>query len=194
VKTFFTSVAAEVDLTLLINLRDGVVHAALDEEVKERLLVAFVQQVDATLVDMGRSRDDFWGDRRAMVDALLVAASDKVTRRVQVKLAAARAAFEERYGETQRELREFVKTVVPRFDEREEVTECPACGCKGVAKGEHSVNADVSAGKDGELSTYAWVEFAPVSFSCQACCGPGTSRGSTASHVTHRATSPGARE
>lgn len=53
--------ASEVDLALLIDLRDGVVHAAVNEEIEERLLVAFVQQADASLADLRRNRADFWG-------------------------------------------------------------------------------------------------------------------------------------
>src|SRR5918994_2133066 len=33
-KTFFTSVAPELDLALLVDLRDGVVHAAVNDEVE----------------------------------------------------------------------------------------------------------------------------------------------------------------
>jgi hypothetical protein len=58
-KSFFSSAASEADLALLIDLRDGVVHAAVDEEVEERLIVAFVQQADATLADMSRPRAAF---------------------------------------------------------------------------------------------------------------------------------------
>ena len=44
--TFFTSPAANIDLKLLIDLRDGVVHAAFDEAVEERLLVALRTPVE----------------------------------------------------------------------------------------------------------------------------------------------------
>jgi hypothetical protein len=68
-KAFFDSEASEDDLDLLIDLRDGVVHAAVSDEVEERLLVAFVQQVDATLLDINKSRADFWSNRLDVVDA-----------------------------------------------------------------------------------------------------------------------------
>jgi hypothetical protein len=55
-KSFVKSLAPEADLALLIDLRDGVVHTALDEEVEERLLVAFEQQADAILAGAGRGR------------------------------------------------------------------------------------------------------------------------------------------
>ena len=77
-KSFVKSLAPEADLALLIDLRDGVVHTALDEEVEERLLVAFVQQADAILADMSRPREEFWRERLDVVDALLADASDRV--------------------------------------------------------------------------------------------------------------------
>jgi hypothetical protein len=133
-KTFFTSGASDADLDLLIDLRDGVMHAAMDDEIEERLLVAFVQQADATLADMGKSRTVFWGDKLGMVDALLADASDKVAHLVQVKLAAAKAAFEKKYAEVTSEMRDLIKKMTPYFDETAEAeAECPACGARGVA-------------------------------------------------------------
>jgi hypothetical protein len=165
-KTFVSSAASEADLALLINLRDGVVHAAVDEEVEERLLVAFVQQADACLVDMSRSRYDFWAERVDVVDALLANASDKVTHRVQVKLAAARAAFVEKYGEVLEELFQLIRKMPPQFDQMQEaVAECPVCGSQGVAGGEMSV--DVAG--DHEDDVWAWVHFDPTGFSCPMC-------------------------
>ena len=115
------SSATDADLALLVDLRDGVVHAAADETVEERLLVAFIQQVDASLADMGRARVDFWRNRLAVVDALLAQVTDKVAHRVSVKLAAA-AAFEKRYGHMPQEVRDLVRQLQPTFDE---ATEAP---------------------------------------------------------------------
>ena len=51
--TFFTSPAANIDLKLLIDLRDGVVHAAFDEAVEERLLVALRTPVEIPTREAG---------------------------------------------------------------------------------------------------------------------------------------------
>jgi hypothetical protein len=51
VKTFVTSPASKDDLDLLISLRDGVVHAAVNDQVEERLLVAYVLHVDSILAE-----------------------------------------------------------------------------------------------------------------------------------------------
>lgn len=91
-------------LRTLVDTRDGTVHAALDEEVEQRLLVAFVKHADALLADLGRDRAEFWGGQLAVVDALLAKAGNKVTRDLAVKLAAARAYFAERYGKEIAEL------------------------------------------------------------------------------------------
>jgi hypothetical protein len=168
-KTFFTSSASDVDLALLVDLRDGVVHAALDDEVEERLLVAFVQQADATLADMGRPRAAFWGDRLGVVDALLADASDKTMHRVQVKLSNAKVAFSQRVGDMTDEMQRLMTSITPVIDVTEESTpECPACGCKGTARGGLDVDEyfDYS---DGEPYGGAWVVFMPASFKCQQC-------------------------
>ena len=158
VKTFFPSSASDEDLTLLIDLRDGVVHAALNNEVEERLLVAFVQQADATLIDMGRPRATFWGDRLEVVDALLADASDKVAHRVQVKLKNAKVAFDKQFGDMADELRSVITSVTPVFDETEKATAaCPVCRCKGIASGDLRVDDHYEMDSDGEVSGGAWV-------------------------------------
>ena len=170
VKTFFTSSASDADLTLLIDLRDGVVHAALNDEVEERLLVAFVQQADATLIDMERPRASFWGDRLDVVDALLADASDKVAHRVRVKLKNAKVTFDDKFDDMANEQRTFITSMTPVFDETEEATAaCPACGCKGIARGDMRVDDHYEMDSDGEVTGGAWVVFVPSSFHCQQC-------------------------
>ena len=91
VARFVTSSASNVDLGTLVDMRDGTVHAAQDNVVEERLLVAFVQYADALLADLGWDRAEFWDGQLAVVDALLADASDKVEHEVAVKVAAASA-------------------------------------------------------------------------------------------------------
>jgi hypothetical protein len=164
------SLAPEADLALLIDLRDGVVHAALDEEVEERLLVAFVQQADAILADMSKPRADFWTEQLDVVDALLADASDRVTHRVNVKLVAAKAAFIQKYGEMSDELRDLFRRMAPGTDLRDEaVADCPACGSVGVAEGEYWVDGDVEFDQHGEPYSWSVVKLTAEKFSCAQC-------------------------
>jgi hypothetical protein len=170
VKTFVTSRASEADLALLIDLRDGVVHAAQDEEIDERLLVAFVQHADAMLADMDRSRADFWADRLGVVDALLADAIDKVTRGVNVKLAQAKAAFTRKYGEMPDELQDLIRRIAPHTGLSDEAAaDCPACGSIGLAEGEYWIDGDVEFGRDGEAYSWSVVKLTASSFSCAHC-------------------------
>lgn len=77
---FVASPASQADLRLLVDLRDGTVHAGQNEQVEERLVVAFIQQADAFLEDLGHNRAAFWAGQLEVVDALLAVASDKTAR------------------------------------------------------------------------------------------------------------------
>ena len=88
-KSFVVSPASDADLRTLVDLHDGTVHAAMNEELEERLMAAFAQHADALLSDLGRDRSAFWGSQLNVVDALPADAGDKVKHRVQVMLAGA---------------------------------------------------------------------------------------------------------
>src|SRR5262249_28270246 len=133
VKTFVTtSSASEDDLLTLVGMRDGTVHAALDDEVEERLVVAFVHHTDALLADLRRDRAVFWGGQLSVVDALLAEAGSKVAHDVAVKLAAARAYFAERYGKELAELVDSIRELEPLGYRDDQVPAgCPACESLG---------------------------------------------------------------
>jgi len=170
VKTFVSSSASKDDLDLLINLRDGVVHAAVDEEVEERVLVAFVQQSDAILEDMRKHHWDFWGQWSPIVTKLVVNASDEIKHRVGKKLAAAKSAFMDKYGGMPSEMRDMIGRVKPRIftDWESAVTDCPACDAKGVAKGRYWLD-ETDDDDTGEPWVWGTVKFTPDTFSCQLC-------------------------
>jgi hypothetical protein len=88
VDRFVKSKTDDRDLDTLVDMRNGVVHAAENVEVEERILAAFAQRTDVLLGDLGRDRKDFWGGQLTVVDALLKDASDKLAHRVEVRLAA----------------------------------------------------------------------------------------------------------
>jgi hypothetical protein len=164
-RRFVRSAASKDDLQILTDMRNGVVHAAEDAEVEERILTAFVQQADSLLEDLGRERRDFWGGQLAVVDALLADASNKVKHRVRVRLAAAEALIDRRY-EAEGEaviaaLRALSRSAPLTADQR--FRDCPVCGSDGMATGEHT--AEVLEGDpDGETG---W--FTAQKFRCPVC-------------------------
>jgi hypothetical protein len=167
---------SEDDLQTLIGMRDGTVHAALDDEVEERLLVAFVQYANTLLVDLGLDRSKFWGPTfLPIVDALLTDASDKVAHDVAVKIAGARANFKRRYGSEPDEVLDFVRELaVSQFDEGWNVpaqlpADCPACRSPGAATGYYDVEwaPDADDGRTVNRTGIVW--FLPSSFDCGVC-------------------------
>lgn len=136
VNVFIASRASQRDLQTLVDLRDGVVHAAQDDQVEDRLLVAFVQHADALLQDLGRDRAQFWAPQLAVVDALLIQEANKVEHRVRVSIAAAKANFEQRWGRIDPGIVSAVKRLAPADPGREgKLHACPACGATGIADG-----------------------------------------------------------
>jgi hypothetical protein len=53
VRKLVTSTASVADLEMLVDMRDGTVHAARNDELEERLVVTFVQHCDVLLADLG---------------------------------------------------------------------------------------------------------------------------------------------
>lgn len=145
VKMLVTSQAAEADLRMLVDMRDGTVHAAQGEQVEERLLAAFVQHADALVADLGRDRAEFWGGQLAVVDALLADATDKAAHRVGLRVAEARANLQRRFGIVEPgDLEGIIDVLVPDSSGNlhtgaEEEAECPACGLPCSVYGAHFV-------------------------------------------------------
>jgi hypothetical protein len=139
VRKLVTSTASVTDLETLVDIRDGTVHAARSDELEERLVVTFVQHCDVLLQDLQADRGEFWGRQLAVVDALLADASDKVAHHVEVKLAAARARFEERSVEEHPELLSLARQVQDpsqrAWDMNSNPELCPACESFGVESG-----------------------------------------------------------
>ncbi len=171
---FARSKASKNDLQILVDMRDGIVHAAEDAEVEERILTAFVQHTDSLLADLGRERSDFWNGHLTVVDALLKDASDKIAHRVDVRLAAAAAMLERRYA-TEGEaviaaLRTLSKSAPLGADQR--FHPCSVCDSHGIATGGHSVEwvADDWDKETGEVTNAAGeVWFSAQKFRCPVC-------------------------
>jgi len=171
-RTFVKSVASANDLMTLVDLRDGSIHGAENEEVEERLLVAFVQQADAFLQDLRIPREVFWAGQLPVVSALLTQARDKIAHRVKVKLAEARASFERQYG-GKGELLDVVRRLsIPKQSdpfEPEESIACPACASSGVASGIYDVEWGDERDKDGLPVRDGSVQFLADDFECRVC-------------------------
>ena len=101
---------------------------------------------------------DLLGEWSQMVTALVAHASDEVKHRVGIKLAAARAAFTDKYGGMSSEIRDVIGTVEPWFfDWEEAATDCPACDSRGIAKGSYWLDEAVDYDKEtGEPSVWGW--------------------------------------
>jgi hypothetical protein len=157
------------DLMALADMRDGTVHAATDDVVAMRLMVAFVENVNVLLVDLRRDRGGFWGSQQSVATAILSRNRDRVTHIVAVKLAAARATFRQyRQPLVLEAIRQTAAAQPVGVDQAHTI--CPSCGSVGTATGFRDVepatwrgHADISA--DSGISA----EFAAESFSCSVC-------------------------
>lgn len=157
-------------LMALADMRDGTAHAALDNEVEEALIVAFVQHADALLADLGKQRDNFWATYCPLVDALLKDASDKVTHQVEVMIEASRASFNDRYSGMPEEVLEVVRRLSePQTVEDNELESgCPACESEGVKTGYYHIEwDDQDVGQVARLGGTVW--FVPELFACHVC-------------------------
>jgi hypothetical protein len=171
---FVRSKADKDDLQLLIDMRNGVVHAAADAEVEERMLAAFTQQADALLNELDRNREDFWGGQLPVVDELLKDASDKLTHRVDVRVAGAAAMLTSRYateGQAVILALQAVSKLAPLADNQRH-HKCPVCDSFGVAAGTHSVHWvvgdwDKETGEVTNVDASVW--FTADSFHCPVC-------------------------
>jgi hypothetical protein len=174
VDRFVKSKTPERDLDTLVDMRNGIVHAADDVEVEERILAAFAQHADALLEDLGRDHKDFWGGQLAVVDALLKDASDKLAHRVEVRLAAAEAWLEHRYVTEGKAVMDVVRALSNSaiLTHSERFRQCPVCGSHSIAIGEHSVEYepadwDKDTGEVTNVVPEVW--FSARSFRCNVC-------------------------
>lgn len=171
-RVFVPSMASDAELQTLVDMRDGSVHAAQNDEVEERLVLAFVNQADAFLEDLGRDRATFWAGQLGVVDALLADANDKIAREVAIKVAGARAEFERRYGDGPPEVLRLVRQLAgsSRIHADEERMQCPACASPARESGEHEVDWDFEQDDDGRLrATLGKVWFNALAFECRVC-------------------------
>jgi hypothetical protein len=157
------------DLLLLIAIRNGVVHMGHNQVVEESLVIAFIQQVDASIKDLAKDRPTFWGVQLEVVDAMLAETSNKIERDVTVKLAQGRATFERKYGHLAEEMQQVLRSFEPSPDSAEETCICPACKSMGIATGRYDLEVDYEADHGESVLAGAWYDFSPRSFTCRTC-------------------------
>lgn len=170
-KRFVKPGAPWKDIEALIDMRDGTVHAALDYQVEERVLVAFVQHADALLADLEEHRDDFWTAYRPMADALLKDASDKIAHEVEVMVEAARASFHLRFGHEPEALLEVVRRIeeIKERENNQVSAVCPACESPGTITGLTGVIWEPRRSEDSAVSIKGTVWLIPQEFECRVC-------------------------
>jgi hypothetical protein len=166
---FIASAAKWEDLMSLAAMRDGTVHAAADDEVAMKLIVAFVQHANSLVADLHRDHDQFWGSRLSVVNALLTRARDRVTYIVRIKLAAAKANFEQYRQPLVLEAVRQAVTARP-LGVNQAFAACPVCSSQGIATG----FCDPAAGAWHDQSSKppdpsVGVDFTAESFACLVC-------------------------
>jgi hypothetical protein len=156
----------------LVDLRDGTVHAAENDEAETKIMTAFVKHSDALVTHLGRDRAAFWGDRVGVADALLERARDKVEHRVRVKLADAAANFRGIDEPVLAALRHIAETR-PIDDQTEAHVTCCVCDSVAVLDGDRDVAYRMFADDDTELVVQEdpplVVVFLPRSLACPVC-------------------------
>lgn len=175
VRPLVSSTASYDDLRILVDMRDGVVHAAQDAEIEARILTAFVQHAGALLADLGRQRADFWAEQLGVVDALLTDATDKVAHLVAYKLAAAEASYTHEYGSMApsvakivRIARELSPSATLASDTA--LMRCPVCESNGIAVGDFEVEFGEPEWEDGVVTNVDGVVwFTAGEFFCRIC-------------------------
>jgi hypothetical protein len=172
VRKLVPSTAPVADLGFLTDMRDGTVHAAADDEVEERLVVAFVQHCDALLTDLKADRSEFWGRQLRVVDALLADAGDMVAHHVAVKLAAARARLDARAVAEHPEMLKLARQLAASrsYFEWETAPEyCPVCeDTTATVTGVRDVGYDYEDDVSGWPVREAMV-FRSQKFACAVC-------------------------
>lgn len=165
VRKLFVSPASKADLDKLIDLRNGHIHLAQLDSEDEKILVAFIQQVEGTIANLNMDQIAFWGDMKDLVDIAKAQNLANITRDVARKFAHSRELFQQRFLGTEPAIIEPLRKTrsIPEFDQ--EIANCPACNSFGIATGEHRIGGEV----DGDGHGIEWVDFYAQGFKCPNC-------------------------
>jgi hypothetical protein len=152
-----TVLPADPQLDLLIDLRNGTAHTTGNDAAKV-LMPVFARTVEVLIADTGQDLKDFWGRWAQALSFAVTEQEDEILRDVQIRMAQARHAFDDRFaGLPDRTLEaigeEFTATGVlfPSFaNELWSITQCPACSYRALAM----VVVDVDRDKCVNAVTY----------------------------------------
>lgn len=166
---FFESNARTDDLFQLIDIRDGAIHAAANLSIEERLVVAFLRQMEASRKDLNLDRQEFWTSYLGVVDAILSEEADRVKRNVELKLQQARVKFKRNLAPYSDEIKRTIMQAVRTLREDEASTECPACDCLGIAVGVREYYLMLKEESQTRVTTTAYASFEAKEFACGVC-------------------------
>lgn len=160
-------------LDLLIEMRNGAAHASPDSTLAKGMIAPLARSVETLLADLGRPLVEFWERWTKAVESAVNEQEDQVFRDVQLRIAQARYAFDDRFAGLPAEVRESaLKVPQPRnealagemlkISNNDMVLEtpggdCPACGSQGIL-----IFSAVTL-------TDAGMQFAANGFACYMC-------------------------
>ncbi|MFD7296764.1 hypothetical protein ACFV9W_26035 [Streptomyces sp. NPDC059897] len=87
---------ADTDLDLLIEIRNGAVHATPDSTLAKGMVSPLARTIETLLIDVGRPLDDFWGRWTKAVKDAVDEQKDAVFQDVQLRMSQARHRLEDR--------------------------------------------------------------------------------------------------
>jgi hypothetical protein len=169
----------KASLQLLADVRNGVAHAGkLDPEADDATLVPFIRACDHLLSNLpGGDRASMWGEFISLVDARLSDSTKAAELLVADALAAARLAFDARFGSLDDAVRDGVLSGIENSYDlakyEESIVDCPACARSALTRGSYEVDWeadwDVEGGEGYVSGVYPVVTYSPGYLYCRVC-------------------------
>lgn len=154
----------------MVELRNGEIHLGGRANVDDRVLVAFLRQIDACLQDLELTREKYWGEHSGIVEAFLSKESDRVKKLVAQKISQSQYQFKTFIAQYSDEVKEVILRGVPRPVIGEEPYPCPVCKAVGSALGDHEIGWEVDFYDDGEVENATeTVNFIANGYRCNVC-------------------------
>ncbi len=168
---FIESEADQGAISKLIDLRDGNIHIAENDQVELSLLVAYILQIHACLGDLQILPENFWQEHFQLIEKILDQEQSKLGKIVGIKMEQSRIRFKAKMDNYSKEVQKSITEDVPFTGMGEEVCKCPVCESLGIAVGKHEVEYDYEpqGDRNGTIDEYISVTFHPSRFSCRNC-------------------------
>ena len=169
VKDLFNSNANQNDLLQLIDMRDGAIHVAGNFAIEDRLLIAFLRQIDASLEDLCFDREQFWKTYLGVVKAMLSEETNRVKKLVELKIQQGRIKFDQNLAPYSTDVKQAIMATIRMVHENEAVCICPACKSTGIAIGENNFSIIFEEESNRTVLAKAVASFKANCFSCALC-------------------------